>query len=364
MFDAKTRAASAAEPARLRRRVRRPRHRRRAHDRGGCRALLEPPRAGHAPTSPTRTPSCRASSRSSATPPASSRRSPSTNAHLFTSMADTFEARRARPRGAASQTISKAPPTMDAAIESFRVQRPFLADLTTFSKDFSGATARAARRAADAQPRRSRSARRCRSACPRSTSELERDARRAPRPRPRRRATNAAHPRRSTATVTTLNPQLRFYGPYVTVCNAPNYFFTYLAEHFSEADSTGSAQRALLNFAGQQDDSLGSMGADEPANGKSVKQGNDAVPARTSRTARRSRPTGAPTARPASAASSSATRASTTSKYKIDQRPAHARRRRARRSRAARACRRARRSRAIPETGPYSTMPPSASGER
>ena len=60
----------------------------------------------------------------------------------------------------------------------------------------------------------------------------------------------------------------------MTVCNAPNYFFTYLAEHFSEADSTGQAQRALLNFAGQQDDSLGSMGADEPANGQEVKQGN------------------------------------------------------------------------------------------
>ena len=86
-------------------------------------------------------------------------------------------------------------------------------------------------------------------------------------------STNAAI-RALTATVTTLNPQLRFYGPFVTVCNAPNYFFTYLAEHFSEADSTGQAQRALLNFAGQQDDSLGSMGADEPANGQEVKQGN------------------------------------------------------------------------------------------
>ena len=86
-------------------------------------------------------------------------------------------------------------------------------------------------------------------------------------------STNAAI-RALTATVTTLNPQLRFYGPFVTVCNAPNYFFTYLAEHFSEADSTGQSQRALLNFAGQQDDSLGAIGADEPANGQEVKQGN------------------------------------------------------------------------------------------
>ena len=84
--------------------------------------------------------------------------------------------------------------------------------------------------------------------------------------------TNAAL-RGLTATVTTLNPQLRFYGPYVTVCNSWNYFFTYLAEHFSEPDTTGSAQRALVNTTGQQEDSLGAMGADEPANGKGVIEG-------------------------------------------------------------------------------------------
>jgi hypothetical protein len=32
-------------------------------------------------------------------------------------------------------------------------------------------------------------------------------------------------------------------------------------------------QRALVNFAGQQDDSLGSMGANAPANGEGVKSG-------------------------------------------------------------------------------------------
>jgi hypothetical protein len=84
--------------------------------------------------------------------------------------------------------------------------------------------------------------------------------------------TNAAL-RGLTATVTTLNPQLRFYGPYVTVCNSWNYFWTYLAEHFSEPDTTGSAQRALVNLTGRQEDSLGSMGADEPANGEGVIEG-------------------------------------------------------------------------------------------
>ena len=70
--------------------------------------------------------------------------------------------------------------------------------------------------------------------------------------------------------MTTLNPQLKFYGPYVTVCNSANYFFTFLAEHFSEPDTTGSAQRALANTAGPQDDGVGGMGADEPANGKNA----------------------------------------------------------------------------------------------
>ncbi len=36
-----------------------------------------------------------------------------------------------------------------------------------------------------------------------------------------------------TATVTTLQPQLRFLGPFVTVCNHWNMFWTFTAEHFT-----------------------------------------------------------------------------------------------------------------------------------
>ena len=193
-----------------------------------------------------------------------------TNAHLFTTMADTWEAVGSDPE-ALRQTISKSPPTMDAAIESFRVQRPFLAELTTFSKDFSGATEELRGALPDINPALETGTR-VQKKVPALNKRLEdtfdalHDLTAAP-------STNAAI-RALTATVTSLNPQLRFYGPFVTVCNAPNYFFTYLAEHFSEADSTGQAQRALLNFAGQQDDSLGAMGADQPANGQEVKQGN------------------------------------------------------------------------------------------
>jgi ABC-type transporter Mla subunit MlaD len=193
-----------------------------------------------------------------------------TNAHLFTTMADTWEAVGRDPE-ALRQTISKQPPTMDAAIESFRVQRPFLAELTTFGHYFSGATHELRGALPDINPALETGTR-VQKRVPELNKRLEgvfdavRYLTRAP-------STNTAI-RALTDTVNSLNTQMRFYGPFVTVCNAPNYFFTYLAEHFSEADNTGSAQRALVNFAGQQDDSLGAMGADYPANGQKVVSGN------------------------------------------------------------------------------------------
>ena len=125
---------------------------------------------------------------------------------------------------------------MDAGISSFRVQRPFLADLTLFSKDFSGATKELRGALPDINPALETGTR-IQRRVPELNERLEgtfaalEDLTAAP-------STNAAL-RALTATVTTLNPQLRFYGPFVTVCNAPNYFFTYLAEHFSEPDQTG-----------------------------------------------------------------------------------------------------------------------------
>jgi virulence factor Mce-like protein len=191
------------------------------------------------------------------------------NAALFTSMADTFEAL-GRDEQALKALIAKSPSTLDVGVRSFRVQRPFLTDLTALSKDLSGATEelrgalpplnRAVEVGTPVQVRAVRLNDEVR-----KTLRTVRELAEAP-------GTNAAL-RGLTATVATLNPQLRFYGPYVTVCNSFNYFFTYLAEHFSEPDTTGSAQRALVNITGRQEDSLGSMGADEPANGEGVIEG-------------------------------------------------------------------------------------------
>ena len=193
-----------------------------------------------------------------------------TNSRLFTTMADTWEAVGRDPE-ALQQFISKQPPTMDAAIESFKVQRPFLAELTAFSKDFSGATHELRGALPDVNPALETGTR-IQRRVPELNKKLE-GVFAAIDDLTSAGSTNAAI-RALTGTVTTLNPQLRFYGPYVTVCNAPNYFFTYLAEHFSESDSSGESQRAIANFAGQQDDSVGAMGADEPANGNEVKEGN------------------------------------------------------------------------------------------
>ncbi len=47
-----------------------------------------------------------------------------------------------------------------------------------------------------------------------------------------------------TDTTWTLNPMVRYLGPYVTVCNDWNYWWTYLSEHISEETTFGFAQSA------------------------------------------------------------------------------------------------------------------------
>jgi virulence factor Mce-like protein len=281
-----------------------------------------------------------------------------TNARLFTTMADTWEAVGRDPE-ALQSFLEKQAPTMDAAISSFQVQRPFLRELTEFSTEFSGATAELRGALPDINPALETGTR-VQKKVPELNERLEgtfdavHDLTSAP-------STNAAI-RALTATVTTLNPQMRFYGPFVTVCNAPTYFFTYLAEHFSENDSTGSAQRALLNFAGQQDDSIGAMAADEPANGNEVKEGNKQY--------LHADPYGAAVTPDGRADCEAGQRGYLErnarfydKKYKIEQDartpgaqgPTYAGRPRVPKGQT---------FTAIPETGPYATMPTSTSGER
>ena len=194
------------------------------------------------------------------------------NAALFTSMADTFEAI-GRDEQALKDFISKSPPTMDTAVASFRVQRPFLRDLEIFANNMAPAT----RELREALPPLN-SALKVGTPVQKRAPELNDQLRKTfvtVRELAEEPGTNAAL-RGLTVTVATLNPQMRYYGPFVTVCNGPNSFFTYLAEHFSEEDTTGQLQRALANTTPRQKNSPGSMGASAPANGEEVREGNAA----------------------------------------------------------------------------------------
>jgi virulence factor Mce-like protein len=191
-------------------------------------------------------------------------------ARLFTTMGDTFAAIDRDPERLKA-FIQKSPSTLDVSTESLRVQRPFLHDVADFSEDLEVATGelRVAlpdlNAAVDGGIDVQRDFVDTNERLGRTLAELD-DLSSAP--------TTLFALRGLTATVDTLNPTVRFLGPYQTVCNYWNYFWTQVAEHFSEPDNTGSAQRALLNSAGRQEDSLGSMGANGPANGEGVIEGN------------------------------------------------------------------------------------------
>ena len=188
----------------------------------------------------------------------------------FRKQADTFAAIDA-DKQALQATISKSPPTLDVSTRSLKVQRPFLEDTAKFSRDLEAA--------ADELP---------------GTLPVVNDTLRVGTPVTRRSVelnnelqgamgalrdlavqptTNAAL-RGLTETLGTLQPTLRFLGPYVTVCNTWNKFWTLAAEHLSAKTNTGTAERALLNSTGRQDNSQGSMGAVFPAAGKRVQSGD------------------------------------------------------------------------------------------
>jgi ABC-type transporter Mla subunit MlaD len=195
-------------------------------------------------------------------------------AHQFTAAADVFEAWSRFP-DRLGLAIQRSGPTLETAIRSQRVQRPFLRRLASFST--------ALDHAASTLPR----------SLPRIIPALETGIRvqgRAPLLNRPLKATFAGlrrlmvDPATGTAfrglTVTgqTLNPILRFAGPSITVCNYFNYAWTHLGEILTEPDPTGFGQRVLLmqppRTVNPVDPQLGSLGAARPANGEAVLSGN------------------------------------------------------------------------------------------
>jgi phospholipid/cholesterol/gamma-HCH transport system substrate-binding protein len=196
------------------------------------------------------------------------------NANLFTEMADTFEAWSRDPQ-ALKDTIAKQPATLDVATRSLRVQRPFLEHTAILSRDLNAAagelpsTLPPFNRALEAG-----------TPVTRRSVQLDKDlqgAMEALRSLSEAPTTLGAL-RGLTDTEATLQPQLRFLGPFVTVCNYWNMFWTFTGEHFTAPDATGGSERALLNSAANQDDGIGAQGANEFANGKNTLPNNGGVP--------------------------------------------------------------------------------------
>jgi ABC-type transporter Mla subunit MlaD len=186
-----------------------------------------------------------------------------TNVKLFADQATTFAAISQNPTDL-EQTVRFSPPTLDVSTASLKVQQPFLVDLTAFANYLAPATAE------------------LRAALPNIDPALEAGIRvlpRTPSMNVKLQAVLASlkslalDPGTNVAlnglhqTVATLNPMLRYLGPYVTVCNGWNYFWVELADLVSQQTNFGMAQRALINFANHQTNNVGDQGATQPANG-------------------------------------------------------------------------------------------------
>ncbi|HEY2159675.1 MAG TPA: hypothetical protein VGH24_00055 [Solirubrobacteraceae bacterium] len=186
------------------------------------------------------------------------------NAQLFTDAGTTFAAVSHSPSNLEA-TIAESPSTLSVSNQSLQAQQPFLTDLAQLGNDLTPATAE------------------LRSALPDINPALEAGASTLARTPVLNRGlqhvmaslkTLALSPGTNvalnglTATAQTLNPMLRYLGPFVTVCNDWNYFWTYLADDVSERTDLGFAQRVLLKLANPlQPDSVGVTGAAAPANG-------------------------------------------------------------------------------------------------
>jgi hypothetical protein len=187
-----------------------------------------------------------------------------TNARLFTDLATTFAAISKSPSDL-EQTIADSPSTEQVSTQSLAVQRPFLVDLNTFGTQMAPATLELRQALPDINP-----------AIEAGTTTLARtpslnanlqqvmgalkNLALAP-------GTNIAI-NALTSTADTLNPMVKYLGPYQTVCDSWNYMWTYLGEHISEETSFGFAQRVLLNQANSsQPNNVGQAGATAPVNG-------------------------------------------------------------------------------------------------
>ncbi|MEJ7825203.1 MAG: MlaD family protein [Solirubrobacteraceae bacterium] len=190
-----------------------------------------------------------------------------TFARGFTDMADTFEGASRDPQ-ALKNTIALSPGTLEEGIRSLPPTRPFLARLAGLSDEVRG-TARELRRSLPPLDRALAAGIPVLKRTPRFTDSLD-GTLRAVRDLARSPTTDTTLAGLS-STMRTLNPSLRYLGPHVTVCNSFTYFWTFLADHISDEDATGTVQRVQVKTAPlEQENSIGTFGAVEPADGGAI----------------------------------------------------------------------------------------------
>jgi virulence factor Mce-like protein len=196
-------------------------------------------------------------------------------ARLFVDMADTFEAV-SRDPSALRATIERTPPTLDAAIASFRVQRPFLEDFTEISRDLRPAVQELPR----SLPALSSAAQAGRPALRRSTPFNERleDLNTSLDELFRRPTTLLTLTDLRTALAVS-RPALAYLTPYQTVCNYALAWFNQLGRHFAAPVTGGTAELILTKQAHNpgQPHELGSTESSRPAD---VPAGQDPQTAR------------------------------------------------------------------------------------
>ncbi|MEA2207405.1 MAG: phospholipid/cholesterol/gamma-HCH transport system substrate-binding protein [Blastocatellia bacterium] len=178
-------------------------------------------------------------------------------ADLFGKMADTFEAFNRCPQ-CLQDTIAKNPITEDVAIRSFRVQRPFLADLSDLSR------------------RLLPTARTVHAQLPQINSALAAGTRVLPQTVTLNENTQdvfqalddlVSDPNTDLAlldvrdALAVTKPLINYTAPFQTVCNMTTYFTTGLGQHMSEGVTNGTAERVLLkdDNANQQSNKFGAF---------------------------------------------------------------------------------------------------------
>src|SRR3954454_2278191 len=198
-----------------------------------------------------------------------------TQARFFGEAADTFGAFNRDPAKLRA-TLERSGPTLAEGTRSFHAQRPFLRDSVPFSDALQDA-------AAAIRP---------------SVPRINRALVLAP---PVLRATPAFAQRLGntlaavrdvgadptvllglqslTHAFEVLRQQLRYLGPYQTVCNAAGYFATIYDDQITALDAYGFLERQLSLSLNSQDSSLGSQEQSTPANGENFRPNGSSDPA-------------------------------------------------------------------------------------